>query len=195
MNSPQLTSLCLALLLITGANSLPAQDQRIGERLKPPATPTRTAYREMQWEELQPRDWDPMAAFKHLDLNRLKDGDPRAQALLEKMRTAWDAAPVEPRLAGKRIRIPGFIIPLERRGDQILELLLVPYFGACIHTPPPPANQAIHVLLAKPMRGLQMMDAFWISGTLQIARGDSGIGVYGYRMQADALERYLFKRP
>jgi hypothetical protein len=75
-------------------------------------------------------------------------------------------------------------VPLERKGDAVLELLLVPYFGACIHTPPPPANQIVHVILKKPAEGMKMMDAFWVSGTLSLQHGDSSLGIYGYRMNA-----------
>ena len=56
-------------------------------------------------------------------------------------------------LVGKSIKIPGFAVPLE--GDDgfeyIEEFLLVPYFGACIHVPPPPPNQVIHVILDAPV--------------------------------------------
>ena len=46
-----------------------------------PAKPgLRHSYRELRWEELQPRDWDPAASFKKLDLSKLKDSDPRAIA-------------------------------------------------------------------------------------------------------------------
>ena len=83
---------------------------------------------------------------------------------------------------------------VDRQGDLVSELLLVPYFGACIHTPPPPANQIIHVVLKKPINGLRMMDAYWINGTLDLARGDTGLGVYGYRLKAEAMQPYVEKK-
>lgn len=184
---------CLALLLLAASCLAGAEDYRVGERLKPVVKPARSAYREIQWENLIPKDWDPMAPFKNLKLGRLRDGDPRAQEALDKMHAAWDAAPAEPSLDGKAIRLAGFVIPLERKGDLVSELLLVPYFGACIHTPPPPANQTIHVVLDKPVSDIRMMDAFWVNGTLTITRGDSGMGVFGYRLRADSLEAYQFK--
>ena len=131
-----------------------------------------------------------MAAFKGLNMSRLKDGDPRAIEALEKMKAAWAEAPVEPSLDGKRVKLAGFVVPLERKGDAVLELLLVPYFGACIHTPPPPANQIVHVILKKPAEGLKMMDAFWVSGTLSLQHGDSSLGIYGYRMTGERLDAY-----
>ncbi|MEF8751760.1 MAG: DUF3299 domain-containing protein [Candidatus Accumulibacter necessarius] len=120
----------------------------------------------------------------------LKDNDPKAQEALEKMRSAWDQAPVETALNGQRVRIAGFVVPLERKGEQILEFLLVPYFGACIHVPPPPANQIIHVIPEKPVTGMRTMDAMWVSGTLKLDRSETGMGVSGYRLRGEALAPY-----
>lgn len=167
-----------------------AADYQVGERLTPRKTTPAPNYREIEWDELIPKGWDPMAAFKGLKLNRLKDSDPRAIEALEKMKAAWAEAPVEASLDGKKIKLAGFVVPLERKGDAVLELLLVPYFGACIHTPPPPANQIVHVILKKPAEGMKMMDAFWVSGTLSLQRGDSSLGIYGYRMTGERLDAY-----
>lgn len=190
----RLAALLAGLSLLGAAQFTWSADYRVGERLKPAAKASPASYREIGWEELTPKDWNPMAAFKGLNLARLKDSDPRAREALEKMRAAWDAAPVNTALDGKKIRLAGFVIPLERKGKLVSELLLVPYFGACIHTPPPPANQTIHVILAQPVADIRSMDAFWINGTLKVVRGDSSIGIYGYRLQGDSLERYLFGR-
>jgi len=70
------------------------------------------------------------------------------------------------------------------------EFLLVPYLGACIHTPPPPANQIIHVKTDKPAKGLRMMDAIWLSGRIRSFRSDTAMGVSGYRMEAAGIEPY-----
>ena len=63
-----------------------------------------------------------------------------AMAMLKKMRDVWDNAPVNTAIVGQQVRIPGFVVPLEDTKDGMKEFLLVPYFGACIHSPPPPAN-------------------------------------------------------
>ena len=110
---------------------------------------------------------------------------------LNRMREMWSKAPVQKALRGARIRIAGFVVPLERQGDLVSEFLLVPYFGACIHVPPPPANQIIHVVAAKPLNNVQTMDAFWVSGTLDIAYSESPPwGASGYRMKADIVTPY-----
>lgn len=77
-----------------------------------------------------------------------------------------------------------------RSFGTVLELLLVPYFGVCINVPPPPANQIIRVILKKPTEGLETMDTFWVSGTLSLQRGDSSLGIYGYRMSGERLDAY-----
>ena len=64
------------------------------------------------------------------------------------------------------MRIPGFVVPLEDSKDGLKEFLLVPYFGACIHSPPPPANQIIHVLPEHAGQGRASMDTVWVSGML-----------------------------
>jgi hypothetical protein len=84
------------------------------------------------------------------------------------------------------VRIPGFVVPLEDTNDGLKEFLLVPYFGACIHSPPPPANQIIHVLPRTPAKGLRSMDTVWISGPVAVTRTDSYMGVSGYRIEATA---------
>ena len=168
-------------------------DYRVGERLTQPApgVSSPTSYKETSWDMLVPEDWNPLRAFKGLNLGKLKDSDPRAIEALERMREMWSSAPVQTSLNGVRIRIAGFIIPLERQRNEIREFLLVPYFGACIHVPPPPANQIIYVIPSKPLKDAQTMDAFWVSGTLELAYADSPPwGASGYRMKADIVVPY-----
>jgi len=145
---------------------------------------------EVKWDALIPKGWDPRTEFKDLNLGKLQDSDPRAIEALEKMKAMWDNAPAEPSLNGRKLRIAGFALPLERKGDKVTEFLLVPYFGACIHSPPPPANQIIHAKLPKPTAGVSMMMPLWAYGTLTVQRGDTSWGVAGYRLTVDKVEPY-----
>ena len=158
-----------------------------------PAAPAKArpgAVREIVWDELVPKDWDPMKDFSATDIGRLQDGDPRATALMKKMQQAFDNAPVNAALDGAQVRIPGYIVPLEqKKAGEITEFLLVPYFGACIHTPPPPANQILHVHPSKAAK-FRAMDAVWLVGKLKTARSDSGMGVAGYRLDAQSVTAY-----
>jgi len=137
-----------------------------------------------------PKDWDPSKPFRDAKLGTMVDGDPRSNELLKKMREAWDNAPTNAELDGAAVRIPGYLVPLEESKGETREFLLVPYFGACIHTPPPPANQIIHVKMSKPAKGLKSMDAVWVSGTMKTFRGDTSMGVSGYQMTGLNVEQY-----
>jgi hypothetical protein len=154
-------------------------------------TPLQAAdeYKEIKWEELVPKGWDPTKEFKALNLATLQDSDPRAMEALDKMKALFDNAPTEPAMAGKKVRLPGFVIPLERKGELTTEFLIVPYFGACIHTPPPPANQIIHAVLSKPVK-MSSMEPVWTSGTLSLKTADTPWGKAGYRMLADKVAPY-----
>ena len=153
-----------------------------------PGTPA-TA-RTISWDALVPAGWDPFKEFKDLNFQMMDDGDPRAAAMLKKMRDVWDNAPVNTALVGQTVRIPGYVVPLEDSKDGLKEFLLVPYFGACVHSPPPPANQIVHVLPKTPAKGFRSMDAVWITGTLTTGRADTYMGAASYRIEALSVAPY-----
>ncbi len=157
-----------------------------------PAATVPAGVRTINWDDLVPKDWDPMKEFKGVDMNAFNDADPRAAAMMKKLREVWDNAPVNPALVGQTVRIPGFAVPLEEGKDGVKEFLLVPYFGACVHSPPPPANQIIHVL-PKAAAKLRSMDAVWITGTLVTVKTDSYMGAASYRVEATAVAPYAEK--
>jgi len=151
------------------------------------------AFRETRWYELMPQGWDPNQEARRLQqgLRGVGDTDPRAIAMLQKLRNLWDDAPINRALEGAAVRLPGYVVPLEASGRGVKEFLLVPYFGACIHSPPPPSNQIVHVRLQRPVPGVHAMDTVWISGTLRGERSDSRAGISSYAMDAVAVEQYV----
>ena len=100
-------------------------------------------------------------------------------------------------LMGKSVKIPGFAVPLE--GDDgfeyVKEFLLVPTFGACIHVPPPPPNQVIHVILDKSVHFEKLLYAVWITGIIEIGEyfleGSSDFGKQTYDTETSYLIRGL----
>jgi hypothetical protein len=181
----------LAALAALGlALPLAAQDYQVGERLAAPKAGAASTYRTITFDDLMPLDWDPNAVLKQIDLGALQDNDPRANALMDKIREAWNQAPVVPALGGQQVRIAGFLVRLEGDDKEIREFLLVPYFGACIHVPPPPVNQVVHVVPAKPVPAGPDMGAVWVSGTLRIAASKTDLGDAGYRIDALRVEPY-----
>nr|WP_281770842.1 DUF3299 domain-containing protein [Lautropia mirabilis] len=148
-------------------------------------------YRPMDWEVLIPKDWEPLRDFKSLNFNGMSDSDPRAIAALRKLQKAWKNAPLNPAIQNEKIVISGFIVPLDSSDSSTIEeFLLVPYFGACIHVPPPPSNQVIHVVPAQPLKGFQMMDPVTVTGDLSPSRIDTPYGSAGYEMQAKTVAPY-----
>lgn len=145
-------------------------------------------FREISWDNLVPKDWDPMKSLKDTPL--VSDADPRAPKMYARMREIWDNAPTVAALDGQAVRLPGYVVPLDVAKDGIREFLLVPYFGACIHSPPPPANQIVHVSSQEAVKGLATMAAVWVSGTLGVERAASGMGVSGYTMIARRVVAY-----
>jgi hypothetical protein len=161
---------------------------QVGERIAPaantaPDAAASAAYREITWEELLPPGWDPLAPFKGLQLDKLQDDDPQAQTALDEARKYWNDAPLKAEMDGTRVRLPGFVVSLGGEGERLQEFLLVPYFGACIHVPPPPVNQVVHVVAKTAHEGIRTMDTVWISGTLRVERAQTLMGDAGYAMR------------
>ncbi len=182
-------ALGLALLPLGVWMPAPAQTAAKPAAVKP--ADKAVGFREIKWDELVPADWDPMKSFKSANFGMFSDSDPRAAAMLKEMREAWDNAPVNNAMDGAQVRIPGYVVPLEESKNGLKEFLLVPYFGACIHSPPPPANQIIHINRKEPVKGVQSMDPVWVTGTLKTLRSDTFMGATGYRMEALSVEAYI----
>lgn len=160
------------------------------EAIATPPAPPAGNYREIDWQTLLPKGWDPMAPFKGLRLDEMEDNDPRAEIAMDKARKYWQSAPIEPSLDGTAVRLPGYVVSLDGEGEAIREFLLVPYFGACIHVPPPPSNQVVHVRTNRPLQGLRTMDTVWISGTMRVERAETMMGDAGYAMKDAVLAPY-----
>ncbi|MSQ59311.1 MAG: DUF3299 domain-containing protein [Betaproteobacteria bacterium] len=108
------------------------------------------------------------------------------------------AQSVNTELDGQFVRIPGYLLPLDFAGKEITEFLLVPWVGACIHTPPPPPNQIVHVKADKPFQSTGLYAAVWVTGRLSTAGskkslylvdGASNVDI-GYTLKASVVEAY-----
>jgi hypothetical protein len=101
-------------------------------------------------------------------------------------------------LDGKLIRMPGFLLPLEYSGKRVSEFLLVPWVGACIHTPPPNPNQIVYVKSDKPYEIKGTYDPVWVTGrmtarantkSVYITDGSSEVDS-SYAVQASRVDPY-----
>jgi uncharacterized protein len=154
-------------------------------------------YQKITWDDLLNEEWyqqmkKDMASYGRMAF--LKDGSEEAEKMMASMRKKLDEAPISNKYINQKIRMPGFVVPLDAVRNGQREFLLVPYFGACIHTPPPPANQIVLVTphpnlnLSKP---LESMEVIWVEGELKEARTKTASGVSGYALEA--IQVYPYK--
>ena len=94
-------------------------------------------------------------------------------------------------LSGKTVRIPGFTVPLEDFASSATEFLLVPYVGACVHTPPPPPNQLVYVEMDEGKRAkMDGWEPVWLEGVLHIEDVESIYGASSYRVVGTSVKPY-----
>lgn len=154
--------------------------------------PVTSDIKELGWDDLIPEEWlpDPVLIEKYNN-GEIDDKDPRIIALRIRMEELQKRAPVNKKLDGKTIKLPGFVVPLEGDGKKVSEFLLVPYHGACIHVPPPPSNQTVFVKMkdgsAKVRR---LFDTVMITGTMKIEKVKHDIAEAGYTLYADKVESF-----
>lgn len=182
----------LALLLVAG-NLSAASEKESGENGQ---------FKTVEWTDLMPKE-DLEALSNPPDyINEVEDGSLEDQ-LDGQFQNTFDT-PVDDRyqqalvstsvideLDGKSIRIPGFIVPLEFNDDQtITQFFLVPFFGACIHVPPPPPNQIVLVNYPKGLKLNALYDPFWISGVLKTSLQANDMATSAYAMDMHEFEVY-----
>lgn len=96
-------------------------------------------------------------------------------------------------LNGEKIRIPGYIVPLDFSAkSEHTEFLLVPYFGACLHTPPPPPNQIVFVTADPAAKISNINEPVWLEGTMKTGKFTSELGNSAYELSLSKLEPYEY---
>lgn len=141
-----------------------------------------------QATELLTLDW--------IDLVPEKEREQFNQQQMPVMSHDGDAAPqsvlgsVREELNGSQVKIPGFVIPLEGNENTLTEFLLVPYFGACIHVPPPPPNQIIYVKFPQGAPVQELWDVVYLIGTLKTQSINHELAQVGYMLEGTRIEAY-----
>jgi len=181
MRHPVLVSMVFVVLSLSGC----------GNHANTPVPATQTdQYQHIDWSMLTPPGWDSMRLLKGLDFSKLQDSDPKAIEALKNIRESWTNAPVVQEMNGRRVNLIGYVAPLDGDLEHVKEFLLVPYFGACIHTPPPPSNQIVHVHLVTPIPMMGWDADVSVNGTLEISHSDTALGTAGYQMSADIVKQF-----
>lgn len=143
---------------------------------------TAKSAREIEWDELIPRG--------------VPYSEIIGEGVMDEQSDFWapvydaNATKLNERLDGAYIRMPGYIVPLELGSEGVTSFLLVPYVGACIHVPPPPANQLVFVTSEKPWPSDSIWDPVWVTGRMSTRLQSTELGQTGYELKADLMEIY-----
>lgn len=98
---------------------------------------------------------------------------------------------VRPEFNNKKIKIAGYVVPLDYNDKHVVTtFFLVPYFGACIHLPPPPPNQIIYVRIPKGIKFTDIYNPFWVIGNLRIETTEKDDGASAYSLDAESVTEY-----
>ncbi|MBO1255012.1 DUF3299 domain-containing protein [Alteromonas sp. 5E99-2] len=166
------------------------------------AAPSPTAYKEIEWTELMPAD-DLIALLNPPEqILGIEDGSQQDSfssfALRQsddegtrRFKQALTSTNVVPEFDKKAIRLPGFVVPLGfNESQKVTEFFIVPYFGACLHLPPPPPNQIVYATSDLGIDVDDLYQPFWFEGTIIIETVTNEMGLSAYKMALDNVEEF-----
>lgn len=133
--------------------------------------------RQITWDDLLPQGWVPPS----VSVDHFFDAAPPPTS-------AMADAPVVAELNGQRIKLPGYLVPITLEGEKLKEFLMVPYFGACIHVPPPPPNQVVFVSLPEAVLVDDPYGPHWVTGVLSTATSNTELAEAAYTLAGEQVE-------
>jgi uncharacterized protein len=142
----------------------------------------------IQWQDLMPTDYRPNATLEQIDVAKWADNDPQAVALMDQLRAEWQNAPLVEQFNGQMVSLSGYVVPLQTHGTALKEFLLVPYYGACIHVPPPPPNQTVFVRSEEGLSIRRLFDTVAVTGRFNTERRAGELADAGYVLDATEID-------
>ncbi|WP_243721878.1 DUF3299 domain-containing protein [Meridianimarinicoccus aquatilis] len=136
---------------------------------------------DLDWEDLLPQDNSSVPEILRGIVQHDNAPLSSQQPTSAQVRTDWN---------GKVVRIPGYIVPIDYRGTGVVAFILVPYVGACVHVPPPPANQLVLVTTDKPYESVGLFEAVQVTGVFGAASTSTQLADIGYALSADTVEPF-----
>lgn len=180
------------------ASTAQIQQQAQTQSSSKPAVKTpldKDGYEEIVWEDLMPEgEEERLQEMYAIQMQELANGG----GLVQEGSAADQAVQigtfnVVDDLDGVKIKLPGYTVPFDFSPNaEITEFLLVPYYGACLHAPPPPPNQTIYVKASKPMKIGELDRAVWVRGTLKTEQQSSDLADTAYTLIMDDVTEYTY---
>lgn len=139
-------------------------------------------YIDLDWEDLLPEDQSTIpnslrGLLPHDEGQQLNSQQPASSGV----RTEWN---------GQIVRLPGFIVPIDYDGKGVTAFILVPYVGACVHVPPPPANQLVFVTTQTPYVSDGLFEPVNVIGMFGVSSINTHLAEIGYALSADEILAY-----
>ena len=182
----------LALLLLVGIGAFSLEALRDRE---PSQSPVATADAErLAWSDLRPVVETAMSPKPSQFGQTTLAGEAAIAGIIDHEAVAGTfappantPAPARADLDGRRVAISGYMTPLMVEERQTKIFLLVPYVGACIHVPAPPANQIVLVETEELVPVRPMWEPFTAVGTLSVETLDTGLAEVAYTMRLERM--------
>tara|TARA_R110001583_G_scaffold195483_1_gene374098 strand:- start:6274 stop:6849 length:576 start_codon:yes stop_codon:yes gene_type:complete len=158
-------------------------------------------YKTIEWTDLLPKA-DLLALMAPPEeLNNIEDGsldDQLSSQVFNALSLAGDSRyqqalvsiNVRSEYNQQKVRIAGFVVPITVDGQMVSEFFLVPYYGACIHVPPPPPNQMIFSRFSKSIKIDNIYYPYWVEGTLSTMLTENDLAISAYSLSIDSMSKY-----
>ncbi len=213
---PLQSKLCIFALVVglsaCGVNGNNVDPSAEVSETKSSSEKLQSEYEVLIWEDLMPQGEDKILAELYSDFYEEQEQAMRTQMTLSQAAkedidlmsmiqegSAQDSMEqigtynVVADLDGAKIRLPGYVVPLDfNAASEYDEFLLVPYFGACLHTPPPPPNQIVYVKSSSATKIVDIYEPVWVEGTLKTGQFGSELGNSAYELNLANLEPYEY---
>lgn len=139
-------------------------------------------YIDLSWEDLVPEDTSTIpnalrSLLPHDETAPLVSQQPASSGV----RSDWN---------GEIVRLPGFIVPIDYTSTGVTAFILVPYVGACVHVPPPPANQLVFVTTPTPYENSSMFEPVDVIGMFGVSSLSTHLAEIGYALSAEQILPY-----
>lgn len=208
-----LTSIILSAALAIGLSACGANTGSTENKTGSEAAETsETGAQILSWEDLMPEGEDKLLAELYTDFYEAQERRFREQLTLSQAAEAGadimsmvgegsaedtmeqiGTYNVVTDLNGAKVRIPGYVVPLDFNAEsEYTEFLLVPYFGACLHTPPPPPNQIVFIKSSPATKIDNIYEPVWIEGIMKTGKFGSEMGNSAYELTLAKLDPYVY---
>lgn len=125
-------------------------------------------------------------------VKKVKEGSKEEILIYAELQDALKKAGNNKAVDGKKVKLDGYIVPVDTDGEKVNKFLFFQNQAACIHVPASPANQTIYVTTKKD-EGVMMEDAYEqisVYGTLKLETAKVATGTASFVIK-DGITRLV----